>query len=569
MIPGNPRGLLLARSISARKVQERGRVDTPRFAAIARGLALGAVLAVALGGVASGGPGAGDTPAAAGTAHPSGIVADPADWCAGCGLPESMCTVCNPGLTAAFKAKGDWCAEHGFPESVCPVCNPVPPPGASSGHRGNTPVAASGSRVGDPSDWCAGCGLPESMCTVCSPGLIGHFKAEGDWCAAHGFPESVCPVCNPMQPPSKAAHTSAPTEPAAPRTVIRFNEPAIERSAGIATVPATTGSMGIDVECTATVDFDRNVTADIRSPVEGIVREILVDLGQQVSAGDRLFTLESSDVGDLQARHRAARERAEAARTNLTRKEALHADAVASQRQVELARQEFEAADAELRSMEQSLRLNGAGQGDSNGRFTIHAPIDGTIVRRPALMGTWASTADSLATISDTSVMWALLDVPEWDAAVVRIGQHVDLRVDGVAGDARTGSVSWIASEVDPKTRSVTARAEIPNPDGLLRAGQFARAEVRVAAPRDAATVPAEAVQRVDDGSVVFVRVGEGVFEPRTVSPGRSDGRHVQVTGDIEEGEAVVTTGAFLLRTELSRESIGAGCCEVEGPGGG
>jgi len=489
--------------------------------------------------------------------HSSGIVADPADWCGGCGLPESMCTVCNPGLIAEYKAKGDYCEEHGFPESVCPVCNPMPPPGAAD------------ARIGDPSDWCRGCGLPESMCTVCNPELIEKFKASGDWCEAHGFPESVCPKCNPMQPPGEGSPPTASTPKAAPSTVVRFASPAIEQAAGIATVPATKDSMGIDVECTATLDFDRNVTADIRSPVVGIVRNIHVDLGQQVAAGARLFTLESADVGDLQARHRAAQERVEAARTNVKRMEVLHEDALTSQREIDLARQEFEAADAELRSIEQSLRLNGAGQGASNGRFTIYAPLAGTIVRRPALVGTYATESDSLATVSDTSVMWALLDLPEWDAAVVRIGQEVDLRVDGVPGDALTGTVSWIASEVDPKTRSVSARAEIDNPEGLLRAGQFARAAVRVAAPQDAATVPADAVQRMGEESVVFVRVGDGVFEPRTVTPGRSDGRLVQVTGDVKEGEAVVTTGAFLLRTELSKEAIGAGCCEVEGPGGG
>ena len=46
------------------------------------------------------------------------------DWCAGHGLPESMCTKCNPELTAGFKAAGDWCAEHGLPESACPLCKP-------------------------------------------------------------------------------------------------------------------------------------------------------------------------------------------------------------------------------------------------------------------------------------------------------------------------------------------------------------------------------------------------------------------------------------------------------------
>jgi len=445
------------------------------------------------------GLGTGEAPSGAeATGHPSGLVADPADWCGGCGLPESMCTVCNPELIEQFKASGDWCPEHGFPESVCPKCNPMQPPGAGPGPGSHAPETSAGKTAG---------------------------------------------------------------------TVIRFSSPAIEAAAGIATVPATTGSLGIDVECTASVDFDHDVTADIRSPVEGIVREVRVDLGQQVAAGDRLFTLESADVGDLQAGHSAAAERVEAARANLARQEVLLEEGLTSQRGIELARQDFEEAEAELQSIEQSLRLSGAGR-DGDGRYAIRAPIAGTVVRRPTLVGTYASEADSLATVADTSVMWALLDVPEWDASVVRVGQQVDLHVDGVAGHTFSGAISWVASEVDPTTRAVTARARIDNPDRLLRAGQFARATVRVAGAEDAATVPTDAVQRLGDESVVFVRVAQGLYEPRTVTLGRSDGRRVHVSGEIQEGDAVVTTGAFLLRTELSRESIGAGCCEVEGPGG-
>lgn len=65
-------------------------------------------------------------------AHAGGetTAAVPDDWCAEHGLPESMCTLCNPQLVAAFQASGDWCGGHGFPESVCPQCNPMtPPPG--------------------------------------------------------------------------------------------------------------------------------------------------------------------------------------------------------------------------------------------------------------------------------------------------------------------------------------------------------------------------------------------------------------------------------------------------------
>ncbi len=486
-------------------------------------------------------------------------VADPADWCEGHGLPESMCTKCNPGLVEHYQRSGDWCAEHGFPESVCPICNPMRPSG------GGAPAPeVHASRAGDPADWCAEHGLPESKCTVCNPGLIERLRASGDWCAEHGYPESVCPSCNPVQPPAGVPRPSAITT----GTRIRFRIPAIERAAGIETVPATTDAMGIGVEATARIDFNRNALADVRSAVPGIVREVSVDLGQRVTMGDALFTLESAHVGDLQAGRQAARGRVDAAQANLARQQELREGAIASQRQVELAQQEFGAAEAELRSIDQSLRISGAARSARTGRFDVHAPITGAVVRRPALIGSFAGESDALATIADTSVMWVLLDVPEWDAASVRVGQQVELRVDGVPGRALAGTLTWIASEVDPRTRSVTARADVQNPDGLLRAGQFARATIRVERPEGAVTVPMHAVQRVGEESVVFVRTTEGLYEPRVVRPGRSDGRRVQIAGEVRVGDAVVTTGAFLLRTELSRESIGAGCCEVEGPGG-
>ena len=551
-----------------------------------------------------------------------GRVGDAADWCGEHALPESMCTVCNPGLIDGFRATGDWCGGHGFPESACPLCNPWSPPGSTGdGH-------AHGEHVGDLADWCDEHALPESMCTLCNPSLTEGFRDSGDWCGGHGFPESVCPFCNPMTPPSHddGSYDHAPhsdeaadwchehelpesmctrcdpsltegfqasgdwcNEHGYPESVcpfcspqphpeeghnehfalgtrIRFRDSALEAAAGIETTHAVAGALGIDVEAMARVDFNRNAMAEIHAPVPGIVREMLVDLGDQVAVDDALFTLESAHIGDLQARRRATSERVQAAEANLARQEELRQDGIASQRQIELANQELEAAEAELQSFDQSLRISGAARRGRTGRFSVHSPISGSVVRRDTLIGSFAGESDSLATVADTAVMWALLDIPEWDAASVRLGQRVEVRVDGVEARRFTGSITWIASEVDSRTRSVSARAEVQNPDGLLRAGQFARATVRVEAPRGAVTIPARAVQRLEDESVVFVRAAPGLYEPRMISLGRSNGDRVQVSGDLRNGEAVVTTGAYLLRTELSRDSIGAGCCEVGPP---
>lgn len=425
--------------------------------------------------------------------------------------------------------------------------------------------AAHAAHAAAPVDWCAGHGLPESKCTKCNPELIPQFQASGDWCAEHGFPESACPICNPQQPPAGAA----PASGIAPGTRIRFRAPDIETSSGIGTAPAQQAALDIGVACTARIDFDRNRLADVRSPAGGIVRELLVDLGQRVDAGARLFVLESPQVGDLQGQLGAARQRVAVARANFERHQTLQQEAIASARQVELARQELEAAEADLRSLGASLRMTGAaGQAGQAGRFAVRAPLAGTVVRRPATVGTFATAETSLATVADTDTMWALLDVRDADAASVRIGQPVSLQVDGVPGKTLAGKVTWIAMEVDPRTRTVAARAEVDNREGLLRANQFARATIQVAAPEGAVAVPRQAVQRVGEDMAVFVRTGEGLYEPRVVSLGRASADLVQVVGNVRAGEPVVTEGAFLLKTELSRDSIGAGCCEVEPPGG-
>lgn len=474
-------------------------------------------------------------------------VAAPADWCGGHALPESKCTKCDPSLAAQFKASGDWCAEHGFPESVCPVCNPQAPP---------TSAAAA--------DWCVEHGLPESKCTKCNPSLVEQYRAAGDYCDEHGFPESVCPVCKPMKPPEGAEQAALEA-----RTV-RLRAPDIEAAAGIATVTvqrveAATSS----VECTARLAFHGDRVAEIHAVVPGIVRKVRIELGDRVKDGDALFELESIHVGEIQAELQTAREGVRTATANLARRRELLASGLTSSRQVDLAEQELITAQAHANAAQAGLRLLGAAAKPStSGRYTLVAPIAGTVVRRPVVLGILATEDTSLATIADTSVMWALCDVPESSASQIAPGQTMQLSVDGDTESSFAGEITWIAAEVDPRTRTVTAQAELPNPGGKLRANQFGLARIDTSAAKSAVSVPREAVQRVGELDVVFVRTAPGVYEPRVVKRG-GDGEMVAVKGRLRSGDAVVTTGAVLLRTEIMPGSIGAGCCEVDPPGGG
>ena len=476
--------------------------------------------------------------------------ADPSDWCKEHSLPESMCTKCHPELTERYTKAGDFCAGHGCPESVCPKCHPMDPPAAT---------ASAGAEAGG--EWCKGHGLPESHCTKCHPELIDKFKQAGDWCAEHGFPESACPKCNPMDPPGGIAAIPG----VEPGTKIILKQADHEAAVGVETVPAKKIAVGLGTRAPARIEFDRNQFADIRAAVPGIVRKVLVDLGEKVEKGTPLFVLESPHVGEVQAKIRAAAQEAKTTRANLERQETLFEKGLTPERKVEVARQEFQAAESKLRSHRSALRLAGAAETSSTGRYTLRSPIAGTIVERPGVVGAFATEETSLASVADTSKMWAMLDVAEKDSFALESGQPVVLSIDG-AGDAEfDGKITWISPQVDARTRTVQVRAEIDNSQGRLRANQFARAEIGIAPDRHGLVVPKAAVQRLNEGTVVFVRKEEGTYEPRVVEVGRTDGDIVQVRGNLKPGEPVVTTGAFVLKTELSRDSIGAGCCEVPG----
>jgi cobalt-zinc-cadmium efflux system membrane fusion protein len=482
-------------------------------------------------------------------AFPDVGAAPPAhDWCGGHGLPESKCTKCNPSLVSKYKAAGDWCEEHGFPESACPVCNPQSPPG------GGAAVV----------DWCGEHRIPESKCTKCNTELVAQYKKSGDWCHEHGFPESVCPICNPQPVPAGAPGSGS----FAAGTKIRFRSPEVEKTAGIETVPARKASVGSGVSCTARIEYNRNRLADIRALVPGVVRKLRADLGQQVKKGAPLFVLESTQVGELQARLPGLEQQVRTARANHERKKELAAEGLLAQRKVEIAQQELASAEAGVASARAGLRLAGA-PGGGGGSYVLASPLSGTLVRRPAVVGAYATADTSLGTVANTSTMWALFDIPEASASAVAMGQSVSIIIDGAGDVSHRGKITWIASEVDPKTRMVSARAEIKNEAGTVRANQFARAVIETSTSTEAMMVPRDALQRFGDTTLVFVRISAGLYEPRVVVVGAGLAKEVQVTGDVKPTDAVVTTGAYLLKTELSPESIGAGCCDVEAPKGG
>jgi len=462
------------------------------------------------------------------------------------GVPADICTKCNPELVATYKELGDWCDEHGVPKSQCKQCNP-----------GLTFAAAKTGAAAEP--WCNEHAVPEAKCTKCRPQLIAKFIQAGDYCREHGYPESDCPYCHPEK--VKAAGHPLPVFPE-PGTKVRLASAALEGEAGLRTITVSEQPFAPTVDAVGQLEFDQNKLARLSARGDATVIEVKVDVGEDVRRGQALVVLASGAVGGAQSRLVAAEAHAQAARAALAREESLLASGISSRRDLEQARTELAGAEAERDAARAELRAAGAGDvASGGGRYTLVAPFDGTVVARLAVAGRAVSSEDALVEVADVRTLWAVLEVREEHAGDVRPGQKVTIRVDG-SGEVREARVTRVAASVDLRTRTVRVRVDLPNADRALRAGSFIRGSIEVATAKKAVLVPRGAVQRAQEHDLVFVRTAAGEYEPVQGKLGASAGDDVEVVEGLAPGAAVVTTGAFVLKTEILKDSIGAGCAD-------
>lgn len=405
---------------------------------------------------------------------------------------------------------------------------------------------------------CAEHGVLEAICTKCNPKLIPVFKAKGDWCEEHGFPMSVCPVHHPERGGKPAANVGKDAAPA-DGTKVRLQNKETEKRAGIETAKAEARAGGARLEVVARISYDARKRAEINARAVGVVKKLHVDVGDRVAATAPLALIESATVGADRARVTAAASRVRVAQETLRREQALAAKGISPKKDVLAAEQELDAAKAEQAAAQAAVGVVGGGGASS---YVLRAPLAGTVTARRVSIGHMVDLEESLFEIVDVSGMWAELDVPEAELALVLAGQEATVTLEGLPGKTFRGRITYVAPAIDPETRTARARVALSNPDGALRANMFGHAAIELGAARTSVMIPRAAVQRVEDVEIAFVALAPGEYETRRIKTGALSGESVEVVEGIKEGEPVVTTGSFLLKTETLKGSIGAGCCE-------
>jgi cobalt-zinc-cadmium efflux system membrane fusion protein len=182
--------------------------------------------------------------------------------------------------------------------------------------------------------------------------------------------------------------------------------------------------------------------------------------------------------------------------------------------------------------------------------YSVVAPLSGVITARNANPG--EDTGDkAIFTVADLSTVWVELSLFPRDIAKVQVGQQV--RIKGADTALRAdGQVVYVAPFGSSASQTLTARVLLDNQDRRWPPGLYVTAELTLASTTVPIAVRSEALQSIEDRTVVFVR-GEDGFEPRAVQVGRSDGETSEVIAGIAAGEAYATANSFILKAELGK----------------
>jgi cobalt-zinc-cadmium efflux system membrane fusion protein len=367
-------------------------------------------------------------------------------------------------------------------------------------------------------------------------------------CTEHGLPESECGICHPeMAAKLMPGQGSKMRMPAADSAKL----------VGVEMAQATVGDISEGIECYAELAFNQNRLAQIAAPVGGIMQSVDVDLGAKVEEKQVLAKIWSAAIAEAVAK-------AVLSHQTLERERKLRAERVSSEKDLQQAEAEHRAACQQLRTQgftEDQIDVLG-GLPQEQVLMEVRAPFAGEIVERSAVRGALVEAGKSLFTLTDRSAMWAMPNIPELALARVKVGQPVELRVEALPGRTFKGKLTWIAAEVDERSRMARARAEVSNPDSVLRARMFAKARILARTAEAAVLLPASAICAVEGKPFVFVKLADDLFEARAVALGvKSDGQ-LEVLEGLKPTETVVVNHGFALKSQWLSSRMGAGCAD-------
>jgi membrane fusion protein, copper/silver efflux system len=362
----------------------------------------------------------------------------------------------------------------------------------------------------------------------------------------HGWPFSLHHNQGATAEATHANHTPSTdnTSPASPRAPVEL-DPSRLAGVGVRVELVQRETSSRPLRAIATVVPDESRLSHVHTRVSGWIEQLTVNTtGQTVRAGQPLAGIFSQELLSSQNEYLAARRAAGSGPTSIV------AQGARSRLKV------FGMTDAEIRTIEQS--------GEARRLVTVSAPRSGVVIHRGISVGTAVDPSTELVVIADLSSVWVLAEVPEADIPLVQRETPATLDFPGSGRPPFEGKVEFLYPTLSERTRTLRVRFVVENKSGTLRPGLYGTVEFRLQ-PREAVTVPRDAIVDSGDTQHVFVVEGEGRFAPRAVKLGERSEDRVEVLDGLSAGESIVASGVFLIDSESRLRASGGGAGHAHG----
>lgn len=317
-----------------------------------------------------------------------------------------------------------------------------------------------------------------------------------------------------------------------------------------------------EVDAPGRIEVNPNRVSHVVAPVAGRVIAVNVRLGDAVSQGQPVLTMESPDADAaissyLQAESQLGQMKSAAIKAQadldrvrdllehqaVAKKEVLSAELALSQ-----AKASVEQSEAVKHQALRRLEMFGLQPGQFGQRIVLHAPVSGKVLDLTVVPGEFRNdTNQALATIADLSTVWVSSDVPESAIRFITVGEPISLELSAFPGETFHARVARIADTVDPATRTIKVRAELDNASGRLRPEMFGR--IRHTEPgQPTPVVPSSALVQSEKRTYVYREVSPGVFQQTPVTAGSRAGDKFAILDGLRAGDRVVVDGVMLLK---------------------
>ncbi len=312
------------------------------------------------------------------------------------------------------------------------------------------------------------------------------------------------------------------------QNLVRIN-PVVQQNIGVRTAKVERTTLARVIETVGFIRADDDLTATVDVRTQGWIEKLYVKTpGDAVRKGQPLFDLYSRPLVSAQ-------------------EEYLQAVRIGRKALIEAARSRLAALGM---SAAQIAAVRKAGK--PRRLIRVYAPQDGVVTMLGVGEGAFVKPGRQIMMLADLSRVWVLAEVFENQAHWVKTGQGAVMTLEALPGRQWAGTVDYVYPTVNASARTVQVRLRFDNPDGVLKPDMYAKVRINSEPHVGVLAIDREALIQTGEGDHVILALGDGRFRPAHVTAGMDSGAKVEILDGLDEGEAVVVSGQFLIDSEAS-----------------